>query len=141
MSYNSPELPTGAFITLGLAAAAVIPAGTLVARNAAGDAVPAGNTAGITVIGRAEADSDNTGGSAGDTTVLVKRGCFRFDNSATSTVTKAALGKPAFAESGKIIRLAAESNKVVAGIVVLIEDDGVFIDTTQNAALQPIALL
>jgi hypothetical protein len=74
---NTDERP-GNFLCPPVAAATTIYAGTAVALNSAGSAVPASVTAGLTVIGRAEETVDNSAGSAGDLKINVKRGIFRF---------------------------------------------------------------
>lgn len=130
MSFNAPELPRG-FFQPGLAAGAVIEAGQMVALNAAGNAVPASDAANLRVIGRAEEDVDNTGGAAGDLTVLVKRGIFRWDNSATAAVTDALIGLPAYVEDATTVAAASgPTNDIEAGLVIRIDAEGVWIDTT-----------
>lgn len=64
-----------------VAAGATIYAGAGVVLNA-GNAEPASTATGRVTIGRAEETVDNSGGAAGDKTVKVKRGCFRYANSA-----------------------------------------------------------
>lgn len=64
----------GVEIALPVAADAVIWLGALVAVNATGYALPATATGGLTVVGVAQTRVDNTGGSAGDLSVVVRRG-------------------------------------------------------------------
>lgn len=130
MAYNAPEHPSSAYVVLGLAADAVIAAGELVARNAAGNAVPASDTAALKVIGRAECDADNTGGNAGDVEVTVKRGCFQYDNSGDNAVTKAHIGLVCYVEDKNTVASDKGVNAIVAGVVHEVDDDGVWVDTT-----------
>jgi hypothetical protein len=129
MAYNAPERPSAAFVVLGLAADAVIGAGELVARNAAGRAVLASDTAALKVIGRAECDADNTGGAAGDVEVTLKRGCFQYDNSGTHAVTDAHVGLVCYVEDEHTVSSDKGANAIVAGVVVEVDDNGVWIET------------
>jgi len=133
MAFDTPELPSGNFVTLGLAAAASIVAGQLVARNAAGNAVKADDAAGLVVIGRAEADADNTGGGAGDVSVLIKRGTFRFDNSVANAIAADDIGKIAFVEDDEnTVAATGGTNNIPAGIIRRVDADGVWVDTSFN---------
>lgn len=60
---------------LPVAATTKIYAGSLVAINAAGYAVPAAASAGLAVVGLAMAQADNSSGDAGDVKVIVRRVC------------------------------------------------------------------
>jgi len=66
------------------AAVAKILAGTIVVLNASGFAEPGATATGKKCVGVADATVDNTGGSAGDLEVPIKRGTFLFENSATT---------------------------------------------------------
>src|SRR4051812_47939648 len=61
---------------------AVIYAGALVAITAAGYAEGGAVATTLKAVGRAEEHVDNTGGASGDLTVKVRKGIFRFKNSA-----------------------------------------------------------
>lgn len=114
-----------------VAATTTIYAGTLVALNSSGNAVPASDTAALTVIGRAEATADNSAGSAGDVDVTVKRGTFRFANSADYAVDADDIGKPCYVESDNTVA-ETSTNSVRAGTVVDVDSDGVWVDTNAN---------
>ena len=74
--YNLPEMP-GEFVgDHPVAAATIIPAGGLVALNAAGNAVKADSTVTGFAIGRAAEYVDNSAGAIGAKTVRVQRGVF-----------------------------------------------------------------
>ena len=78
-----------------MAANAVISAGAIVALDASGDAIPGDLiAAGATVIrGVACEGKANTGGGAGDETVNVWRGTYRFKNSiAGDAITRSEIG-------------------------------------------------
>lgn len=130
---DTPER-LGEFVSLPVAATTAIYAGTLVARNGSGHAVPAAATAGLTVVGRAEADANNASGSAGDLSVRVKRGVFRFANSGTATVDADDEGKLCFVEDDSTVCETA-ALRIPAGRVVDVESNGVWIDTREAEAL------
>lgn len=133
--FAAAERPSG-FVSAGVAAATKIYAGTLVALNAAGTAIPAADTASTRVIGRAEVTADNTDGSASDINVSIKRGVFKYDNSATNPVTIASLGLAVYVEDDTTVAVAAgPTNDIKAGICVGVESDGVWIDTTLAPAI------
>jgi hypothetical protein len=135
MSFNSPESP-GNFFNPGVAADTVIQAGELVSLNAAGTAIPAADTASTRVIGRAEEDADNTGGSASAIKVLVKRGIFRFDNDPTNPVTIASIGLVCYVKTSTSVAVAAgPTNDIKAGLVMAVDADGVWVDTAMAPAL------
>lgn len=127
---DTPERP-GDSISLPVAASTKIFAGTLVALNTSGNAVPASDTTLLVVVGRAEADVDNSAGSAGDLSVVVKRGVFRFANSGTNAVDADDKGKFAYVEDDQTVA-ETSTHKVKAGRVLDVDDDGVWIDTRRN---------
>jgi len=120
-------------ITYGIpiAAATTIEYGHIVACDASGNAVPAADTASLTVMGVAvntDPDAiDNSAGAAGDKTVVVKRGPFAFDNSSTSPVTAAQKGGNCYIEDSVTVA-SAGSNSIVAGKVMMIDTDGVWVN-------------
>lgn len=134
MSFNAPEKPTGQHLLVPLAAATTILAGQLVARNAAGNAVLADDAAGLIVLGRAEHDADNSAGSAAAISIGVKRGCFQYTNSATNAVDKTHVGRVCYIEDEVTVADSAGTNSIVAGIVVEVDDNGVWVDTRSNMA-------
>lgn len=130
---NTPERP-GSTTRYPVAASTKIYAGTLVALNSSGFALPAADTAGLRVIGRAEASVDNTAGSAGDLNVDTKEGVFLFNNSATDAVDANDRGKIAFVEDDNTVSEAGATHRVVAGRVVDVETSGVWIDVRAGQA-------
>lgn len=136
-SINTPER-AGLSVVLLLAASTKIFAGNLVALNSSGYAVNAANTAGLEVIGRAEESVDNSAGSAGDLPITVKRGVFCYANSGTNALATAHLFKRAYVEDEATVG-STGSNKVVAGLVVDIDSEGVWIDTRYQADRVPSA--
>lgn len=125
---NTPE-KQGQFIEgLVVAAGATVYAGTLGALDATGKVVPASDTAGLIVAGRVETLPLKDTFAAGEA-ALIKRGTFKFNNSAGNALTVANIGDIAYAEDDNTV--ATTSNHLVkAGKVVGVDADGVWIDTT-----------
>lgn len=125
---RNTQMKDGELIAVPLAAVKVY-AGSLVAVNAAGYATPGAAAATLTYLGRAEETVDNSAGSAGDLTVLVRRGkAFKFGNSGADPVTQASLGKVCYIVDDQTVALtSAAATRSAAGIVVGVESDGVWV--------------
>ena len=95
----------------------IIYAGTLVCENAAGFAIPASDTDGLSgVLGVALETRDNVGGSDGDTSVPVRSGVLA-DVVATS-ITAAMRGQMMFVVDDQTVdNSAGSTNKIPAGIL------------------------
>lgn len=126
---NAPEHP-GNIVQLPVAASVTIFAGALVALDSAGNAKPAADAAGLRVIGRAEHNADNSAGSAGDLTINVKRGVFRYANSESAAVDADDKGKICYVEDDGTVA-ETSTNKCKAGRVFDVDDDGVWVDTRE----------
>ncbi len=119
---------SGQQLALPVAAATVIYMGSMVAVDAAGNAVPASDTAGLKVVGRAMQQVDNSAGLAGDLTVQVDRlAAFKFANSATVPVTAANLFQPVMVADDQTVA-ATSTNSIAAGVAVQIDPDGVWVE-------------
>lgn len=137
-AYNA-ETRDGDLIEYGVAASTTIYAGAIVALNTSGYAVPAADTANLLVMGRAEETVDNASGSAGDLTVVVRRGLFRWDNHGTP-LTIADIGDGAFvADDHTVAAKATTTNDVCAGEIVNVDSVGVWVDTRLAAARKALA--
>ena len=110
------------FRQLIVAADKTISAGAMVAVNAEGKAVPASDSAGLTVLGRAE----NRAGAG--LPVTVRAGCFRYANSATAAkITTAEIGKACYVADDQTVSKTGGDNSIVAGIVWDVESKGVWV--------------
>lgn len=110
---NTPARYIERQFTLPLAAATTIPAGAMVAINAAGLAVNASDTAGLTVMGRAEHRAST---ADGDTTIDIARGAFYWGND--GTITQAAVGQLATVLDNQTVSLAITTvNDIGAGYI------------------------
>ena len=109
----------------------IVYGGSIVAVGTDGLALPAANVAGLKVIGRAEAFSDNTGANYLATrTVQVRRGIFQWDNGATNNLTRANISDPVYAIDDQTVgRTNEATNAVVAGRIVDVDASGIWVDT------------
>lgn len=107
----------------------VIYRGSMVAVDAAGKAVAASDTASTKVVGRAQSMQDNTGTAYSATrTIDVRRGLFRWTNGGVFTIAN--IGDFAYVEDDATVTTAAlASNDIIAGIIVDVDADGVWVDT------------
>ena len=118
---NTPELHTGGIkYNYARVAAEKINAGTLVAQNSEGLAVPAADAAGLIVLGRAE----NT--ALPGENVAAKTGAYIYDNGTDAeAVTVADIGKDCFVVDAATVGKVGGTNKVKAGIVLDVTAEGV----------------
>lgn len=130
---NTPTRP-GKTVSLPVAAATKLFAGTLAATNAAGNLVPASDTAGLKVMGRVEETVDNSAGAAGDLRANIGRGVYKFNNSATAAVDPDDIGKAALVEDDNTVA-ETTTNSIKAGLILEVESDGVWIDTSLALAI------
>ncbi|MCJ8285110.1 hypothetical protein [Halomonas sp.] len=126
---NTPHRD-GQAVALPVVAGAEIFAGALVVANATGYVAPGSTATGLTYLGRAEAHVDNSAGGDGDLTVEVRRGlAFRFANDSGDPVTQASLGKVAYIVDDETVAASdGTGTRSTAGVVVLIDDAGVWIE-------------
>lgn len=125
---NTP-LKDGELISVPVAANVKIYAGALVAANATGFATPGAVATTLTYLGRAEEYVDNLTLADGAKKVLVRRGkAFKFKNAAADLVTQADLGKVCYIlDDETVAKTSATSTRSVAGTVIGVEADGVWV--------------
>ena len=124
---NTP-MRSGEIIPVPVAASSKIYAGSIVVANASGYAVKGSKATGLTYLGRAEEQVDNSSGSDGDIHVLVRRNrAFKWKNFATSKVTQAEQGKSCYIEDDETVAKASAGRSVI-GKVLIVEDDGVWVE-------------
>ena len=93
--------------------------GTIVAINAAGFLAPAGDTAATFVVGIAEKNVDNSGGSAGDLSCPVRSGVVVRLAAEDTTMAQTSVGETATAEDDLTVGLAADTtNDISVGRIV-----------------------
>jgi len=101
--------------------------GAIAATNAAGDLIPASDTAGITVQGRAAKQMVNATGAAKAPAhfARVETGVFGYSTSGGSAITKADIGKNCFIlDDNTVVRTGGTANAIVAGTVDDVDSDG-----------------
>lgn len=124
LSRNTPRTQVG----LGLrfrdpvAAATKIYAGSLVALNAAGNAVPAA-PASTTMRGIALSEADNTTGAIGDVSVEISRGPFLVAND--GTIDRTHIGTDVFVVDDNTV---GETGTLVAGKCLDVTPEGVTVE-------------
>jgi hypothetical protein len=141
VGYDSPER-TGEFTSLTMASNVIIYAGTLVCHNSAGLAVPAADTSGFTIVGRAEYTVDNrTAVYSATKKVALRRGVFRFGN--YSTATAASIGSLAYVADDSDVATGSMTNSIIAGVIIDVDSQGVWVDLSNvgpNGAATPTSL-
>lgn len=123
-------------------AATLIYAGAQVALDASGYLVPASSIPGIIVIGRAEMQFDNSLGSAGAASAAgalhcdVRRGVFRWDNSASAdAITEENIGQHCYAVDDHTVALTSgPGTRSIAGTIFDVDSQGVWVDTRKADA-------
>lgn len=123
----TPSRKTGRSFLGKLAAATKIYMGSLVAKNAAGNVVPASDTAALKVIGVALETVDNTAGAAGDKSVQLLTGVFKFGNAGGAIVLASTHALAYVADDNSVTTAAVAVNDVIAGLVDAIDSDGVWL--------------
>lgn len=95
----------------------------------AGYAAPARTATGLIAWGRAEDTVDNTAGSAGALTINVRRGTFKFDNSASGDlIAQVNIGASVFLVDDHTVALTSNSAaRSTAGVVMQVDSDGVWV--------------
>jgi hypothetical protein len=94
-----------------------------------GYAAPAATATGLIAIGRFEQDADNTGGADGAFLVRVRRGIFKYANSAAADlITQADVGADSYLVDDQTVARTSNSNaRSRAGKVLGVESDGVWV--------------
>lgn len=112
-----------------VAATTHIFAGGIVVQTAAGFAEPADVAATLIAVGVAKSEVDNSAGAAGDLTVEVERGVFRFDNSAAADeITQDDVGKACYLIDDETVALTDGTGaRSAAGIIDHVDDVGVWV--------------
>lgn len=139
---RNTQMKDGELIAVKMAVAKVF-AGSLVAANASGYATPGAVAATLTYLGRAEETVDNSAGSAGDVTVLVRRNkAFKWGNYASDAVTQAEFGKLCYIyDDSQVAKTSADGVRSVAGIVLGVDTDGVWVGEATRSDLTVAAAL
>lgn len=119
---NTVEVRDGKTLVLPVKAKTVIYEGTLVAIGSDGYAIPAKKAENLLVAGRAE---DFVSAGETDTTIKVRRGCFKWDNSG---VTGKDILKKAYVVDATTVTTTPTGSSAV-GTIISVDDDGVVVET------------
>ena len=127
---NTPELHSPSTLELPSAAAVVHHAGALAALDAAGNVTPGAVATTLKGLGRVEEAVDNAAGLAGAVTVRVRRGVFRFANSAgVDEIGNADIDADCFIVDDQTVALTNGTNtRSRAGKVWWVDAQGVWVD-------------
>lgn len=139
---RNTQMTDGELIPVPMAAVKIF-AGSLVAANATGYATPGAVSTALTYLGRAEATVDNTGLAPGAKSVLVRRHkAFKWANSGADAVTQASLGKLCYIADDQTVALTnGNGTRSPAGIVLLVDADGVLVGESGRTSLTATAAL
>lgn len=120
----------GDLLSLPMAAAKKIFGGSLVAKDASGNATPGATATTILGMGRAKETVDNSAGSAGDLSCEIEKGIFRFGNSAsTDTITQADIGNDCYiVDDQTVAKTSGTSTRSIAGKIFDVDAQGVWVD-------------
>lgn len=140
-SRDTPQR-TGERTSLTMASNVIIYAGSIVCVNSSSKAVPAADTAGYAVIGMAEETVDNrTAVYSATRRVSVRRGVFRWVNA--DSITNADIASLVYITDDQTVNKTGGGNNIIAGTVVDVDSDGVWVDTGKvgpSGAATPLSL-
>jgi hypothetical protein len=121
---------SGHTLVLLAAAAKKFFVGALVASDANGNATPGATATTLRGVGRAEEYLDNSSGAAGADTVKIKKGIFKYANSAaTDQITAADIGNDCYiVDDQTVAKTSGTGTRSVAGPVFDVDPDGVWVD-------------
>ncbi|MGE5607421.1 MAG: hypothetical protein ACM3YE_17245 [Bacteroidota bacterium] len=125
---NTPR-KDGDLLELPMSGTVAIFAGALTCVSTLGNAVPGRTDTDLKAAGRAEESVDNTTGDAGDKTVKIRRGVFKFENDETDPVTAANILSDCYVVDDQTVAATdGSSTRSKAGKVLGVEDDGVWVE-------------
>ena len=120
----------GEFTSLTVASNSIIYAGSLVCVNSSGLAVPAADSSGFAVVGRAESTVDNRGVLYSATKAIkVAKGTFRWANG--DVIAVADIGKIVYVTDDQTVNKTGGGQNIIAGSVVDVDAGGVWVDTAK----------
>jgi hypothetical protein len=130
---NTPE-KLGKDLVLGVAAAKRCYAGGIACVDASGYATPGATALGIKGVGRFEESVDNTAGGAAAVTVRIRRGIFRWLNSAAGdAIAITDIGETAYiVDDQTVAKTNGPGTRSPAGRIVDVDAQGVWIDTAES---------
>jgi hypothetical protein len=128
---RSTPARTGQLVNLPVAAANTIWVGSMAAVDSSGYIVPASDDTSLTVLGRAEAQADNSDGAAGDLSIDIGTGIFRYANHAGvgNIASDDDIGKLCYAVDDQTVSLSSNgATRPIAGTIYDVDSSGVWVD-------------
>jgi hypothetical protein len=121
----------GDLVTLGVAAGKKVYAGSIVAVDGGGYATPGATATTLKYLGRAEEQADNSSGADGDVSVSVRRGIFKWANSAAADqIADSDIGATCYiVDDQTVAKTNGTATRSAAGKVFNVDADGVWVDT------------
>jgi stage V sporulation protein SpoVS len=125
---NTPSTE-GELIPVPVATATTIYAGSLVAANATGFAVPGAVATTLTYLGRAEEQVVNAGANGAKTVLVRRKQAFKWLNHGADLVVQADLGKTCYiVDDQTVAKTTGGATRSAAGRVIGIDSDGVWVE-------------
>ena len=122
---------SGVDFSFPVAAAKKIFAGAIVATDASGNATPGATATTLKAAGRAEQTVDNLLGAAGDVSVSVKKGVFKYKNSSADPIARADIkGTCYIVDDETVAKTNGGNTRSAAGTIEDIDTDGVWVRFT-----------
>jgi hypothetical protein len=119
---------TGQQVAVVAASNQIVYAGSMVAVNSSGYAVPAADTSGHSVLGRCDKTMDTRLLTLDSNNyVTVSRGIFRWANA--DSIARADIGKIVYVTDDQTVNKTGGGNNIIAGAVVDVDSSGVWVDT------------
>ncbi|NOR70976.1 MAG: hypothetical protein GQ532_14985 [Methylomarinum sp.] len=118
---------TGEDVSDPVAAATKIYAGSLVVLDASGNAAPGSTATGLKARGRAEENIDNSSGVAGDVSVAVRRGTYKFAND--GSINRTHIDATVYIVDDQTLAATdGTGTRSAAGKLIDVEADGVWVE-------------
>ena len=116
-------------MSLGAAAGVKCYTGGIVVRNATGYAAPGSTALNLKALGIAEKTIDNSSGNDGDLQVPIRKGTFKFENSAgADEITNAEIGTTCYiVDDQTVAKTDGTGTRSEAGAVVQVDSSGVWV--------------
>jgi hypothetical protein len=125
---NTPSME-GELVSVPVATAVTIFAGSLVAANNSGYATPGAVAATLTYLGRAEEQVVNAGDNGAKNVLVRRKQAFKWLNHGADLVVQADLGKTCYiVDDQTVAKTNSGATRSAAGRVVQLDADGVWVE-------------
>lgn len=125
---NTPSMD-GELISVPVATATTIYAGSIVVANASGYAAPGSTATTLQYLGRAEETVVNAGANGAKSIQVRRKQAFKWGNYASDAIVQADLGKTAYIfDDAQVAKTSGGSTRSIAGKIIQLDSDGVWIE-------------